>query len=59
MSNIPQVLHTPVQYVIEWRRKIMRRNGTDDARRALAARLFIQQAGPPIGSYHALSHDDD
>jgi hypothetical protein len=49
MSNIPQLLHAPVQHVIEWRRKIAQRNGTDDARRAQAARLFVQQAGPPVG----------
>ena len=49
MSSIPQRLHAPVQHVIEWRRKIAQRNGTDDARRAQAARLFVQQAVPPVG----------
>lgn len=54
MAGISRFLHngwTPVQCVVEWRRKISSRNGSDDARRARAARLLMQQAGPPIGSY--------
>jgi hypothetical protein len=49
MSNIPQRFHAPAQHVIEWRRKIVQHNGTDDARPAQAARPFVQQAGPPVG----------
>jgi len=56
MSGIPKILdtgRTSVQHVVEWWRGIRRRNGTDDARRARATRLFIQQscAGLPIGGY--------
>jgi hypothetical protein len=49
MSSIPRILHAPIQHVIEWRRRIAQRNGSADARRAQAARLFVQQAGPPVG----------
>ena len=56
MSSISKILdtgRTSARYVIEWWRGIRSRNGTDDARRAQASRLFIQQryAGLPIGSY--------
>jgi hypothetical protein len=56
MFGISRILHTgrtSVQYVFEWRRRIRSRNGTDDARRARASRLFMLQscAGPPIGAY--------
>ena len=56
MSNISKVLdtgRTSARYVVEWWRGIRCRNGTDDARRAQASRLFMQQscAGLPIGSY--------
>lgn len=54
MYSVPKLADaawTPVQWLLEWRRKIGERNGTDDARRAQAARLFTQQAGPPIGDY--------
>jgi hypothetical protein len=42
---------TPIQYIVEWQGRIRSRNGTDDARRALRARLLVQQGGPPIGSF--------
>jgi hypothetical protein len=56
MSSISKLLdtgRTSVRYVVEWWRGIRSRNGTDDARRAQASRLFIQQscAGLPIGGY--------
>jgi hypothetical protein len=56
MSDIFRILdtsRTSVRGVVEWWRGIRSRNGTDDARRAQASRLFIQQscAGLPIGSY--------
>jgi hypothetical protein len=42
-----------VLHVVEWRREISARNGTDDARRATANRLRVQLAsiGPWIGGY--------
>jgi hypothetical protein len=51
MSGISRILYVPVHYAVEWRRNIVRRNGTEDARRAQEARLLSQQAGPPIGGY--------
>jgi hypothetical protein len=56
MFGISRILDTgraSVQYVFSWRRRISSRNGTDDARRARARRLFMMQscAGPPIGGY--------
>lgn len=56
MSGISATFHTgraAFQCVIEWLRIIRSRNGTDDARRALANRLLMQQscAGLPIVGY--------
>ena len=56
MSSISKILDTSwifARYITEWWRGICSRNGTDDARRAQASRLFIQQscAGLPVGSY--------
>jgi hypothetical protein len=56
MFGISRILHTgrtSVQHVVEWRRRIRSRNGTDDARRAQASRLLMLQtcAGPLIGGY--------
>lgn len=56
MSIISKSLYagwTSVRYVIEWRRRIRRRNGADDARRARSHRLLMQLsgAGPPISGY--------
>ena len=42
---------TLVQHIVEWQQKIRSRDGTDDARRALRARLLVQQGGPPIGGF--------
>jgi transposase-like protein len=35
----------PAHWVAKWWREIRSRNGTDDARRAQARRLFVQQSG--------------
>lgn len=56
MSSISKIFgtaRTSVRYVVEWWRSIRSRNGTDDARRAQASRLLMQQscAGLPMGSY--------
>jgi hypothetical protein len=53
ISRILDTGRTSVRYVVEWQRRIRCRNGTDDARRAQASRLFMQQscAGPLIGGY--------
>lgn len=57
MFRISKILVTGwnfVQYVIEWRRNIRARNGTDDARRARASRLLMLQscAGSPLAAIH-------
>ena len=56
MSSISKVrgtARTCARSVVEWWRSIRSRNGTDDARRAQASRLLMQQscAGLPIGGY--------
>jgi hypothetical protein len=56
MSSISKIFDTArtcLRYVVEWWRSIRSRNGTDDARRAQASRLLMQQscAGLPIGGY--------
>ena len=56
MPGIATTSHTgraAFQCVFEWLRNIRSRNGTDDARRARASRLLMQQscAGLPIVGY--------
>jgi hypothetical protein len=53
ISKILDIGRTSVRYVVEWRRRIRSRNGTDDARRARASRLLMQFscAGPSISGY--------
>jgi hypothetical protein len=54
MTSVLKVLNVvsiPFQRFVLWQRRIGNRNGTDDARRAQAARLLSLQAGPPIGSH--------
>jgi len=56
MSSFSQIVlagRTSARYVAEWWHSIRSRNGTEDARRAQANRLLMQQscAGLPIGGY--------
>ncbi len=60
MTSVFRVLNvvwTPLQRFVSWQRRIGNRNGTDDARRAQAARLLSLQTGPPIGSHPDIASD--
>jgi hypothetical protein len=54
MSEVSKVFDGfPARCVVKWWREIRSRNGTDDARRAQARRLYVQQSGAwlPNGGY--------
>jgi len=54
MSEVSKVFGgSPARCVVRWWREIRSRNATDDARRAQARRLFVQQSGAwlPNGGY--------
>ncbi|MGH6726077.1 MAG: hypothetical protein ACREB8_05980 [Pseudolabrys sp.] len=47
MSNIIKIIdtgRTSFRALVEWQRQFRSRNGTDDARRARACRLHVQQS---------------
>jgi len=66
MSNIIKIFdtgRTSFRALVEWQRQFRGRNGTDDARRARACRLLVQQSfgglligGGPGGEVSPFEH---